>query len=195
MIRLGMVRMCALRKKASLAAVVLTVLLVAPAAFGFSITFFDATRQGSEVRITMAADLALTQDVVKAIQANIDINIKVQVKIYRVRNNLWDALVADTDIDYTISNSNIYRGYSVRSSDRHLDMIYDSLDGALDVLGSERTYKIIVPEDQSDEPDARYRGKCRIFLDRSTLPSVVSTTVRFKKSWKLTSGWTEFELQ
>ncbi len=192
--RLGLIRMRACKKKASLVAVVLTALLFAPVASGFSFTFFDATRQDSEIRITMAADLALTEDVITALQANIDIIVRVQVKIYRIRDNLWDALVADTDIDYTLSNSNIHRGYSVRSSDGHLDVTHDSLDDALDAMGSDRTYKIVVSEDRSDEPNARYRGKCRIFLDRSKLPSVVSTTVRFKKSWKLTSDWREFEL-
>ena len=195
MMGLGSVRMWAGKKITSLAVVVLTVLLFAPTAFGFSITFFDATRQGSEVRITMAADLALTEDVIEALQSNIDIAIRVQVKIYRIRENFWDVLVADTNIDYTLSTSKIYRGYSVRSSDRNLDRVYHSLGAALNAVGSERTYKIVIPENQSDESDTQYRGKCRIFLDRSKLPSLVSTTVYFNDSWKRTSGWTEFELQ
>ena len=186
--------MLARKKKTSLAVLVLAALLYAPTTFGFSITFFDATRQGSEFRITMAADLSLTENVIEALQSNIDIAIRVQVKIYRIRENFWDDLVVDTKIDYTLSNSNIFRGYSVRSSDRKLDRVYDSLSAALDAVGSERTYKIVVPEKQSDESDARYRGKCRIFLDRSKLPSLVSTTVYFNNSWKRNSGWTEFEL-
>ena len=194
MMGLGSERMWARKKKTSLAVIVLAALLYAPTTFGFSITFFDVTRQGSEFRITMAADLSLTENVIEALQSNIDIAIRVQVKIYRIRENFWDDLVADTKIDYTLSNSNLFRGYSVRSSDRNLDRVYDSLSAALDAVGSERTYKIVVPEKQSDESDDRYRGKCRIFLDRSKLPPLVSTTVYFNNSWKRNSGWTEFEL-
>ncbi|MDE0309794.1 MAG: DUF4390 domain-containing protein [Acidiferrobacterales bacterium] len=190
----AMVRECRLAKRASLVAVVLMALLIASPAFGFSITFFDATRQDNEVRIKMAADLVLTEEVIKAIQANVDVNLKVQVRIYRVRKYFWDDLVVDTDVIYTISNSNIYRGYEIRSSDGNLDMIYDRLDDALTNLGKERAYMIVVPDDQANQPDIRYRGKCRIYLDRSALPSVVSTTVQFKQSWKLSTEWTEFEL-
>ena len=182
------------KKRIYIVAAVFSTLLYVPASFGFSFTQFDAVQQGSEIRITTAADLSLSDDVIEALQANIDIAVVLQVKIYRNREYFWDTLVADTEIAYTISTANIYSGFSVRSSDGQLDVIHDSLEAALDAVGSGRTYKIAIREETDDTSNVGYRGKIRIFLDRSKLPSLVRTTVYFVKSWKLTSGWTEFAL-
>ena len=182
-------------KTTALTALVLVSLLYAVPSHGFSLTLLDAEHHGDEFRISAAAELELPTEVIEALDAHIDIVITVQTKIYRIRDYLIDDLVADSKTIYVISTENSYSGYSVRSSDGSPEVEYDSLSKALDAIGRAKRYKITLIGDGSDRTGAEYRGKIRIFLDRTRLPSLLQTTVYFKKAWRQDSGWVELELQ
>ena len=187
-------QMSSIRKKASVAT--LALLLVAgaysSALFGFEISETSARWEDSAIQVTVNADIELSQDAIDAI-ANFPITITTRIKIYRERKNYWDDLIVEFEIDDAISYRSTYQTYQVTSSDERVNGTYKTLKNALKTLGKTRVFEIALAKEEMADGES-YRGKCKVFLRHSKLPSLLRKRVFFKKSWRLGSGWKQFDL-
>ncbi len=169
-------------------------MLAAPS-FGFSILTIEAQRE-SETRLMVAveSEIELTADVIEALESSIPITIQTTIKLYRVRNNLWDKLIHESEFQVEIAYQSLYRTYRLKSTDPNFVDDYPTLDRVLESLGERRTYRVDL-EDDRFHPDQNYVGKIKISLDRSALPSVMRLPVFFKNSWHLQSSQIKFDIQ
>ena len=192
-----MKQMSDIRKKAS--AATLALLLVtgsySTALFGFNISETSTRWKDSAIQVTVSTDIELSQDVIDAISIeNFTITITTQIKIYRERENYWDDLIAEFEIDDAISYRSTYHTYQVTSSDERVSGRYKTLKNAVKALEKTRVFEIAVAKEVLTEGES-YRGKCKVFLRHSKLHSLLRKRVFFKKSWRLGSGWKQFNLQ
>ena len=187
-------QMSSIRKKASVAARVLVLITGAysSALFGFEISETSARWEDSAIQVTVNADIELSQDAIDAI-ANFPITITTRIKIYRERKNYWDDLIGEFEIDDAISYRSTYQTYQVTSSDERVSGTYQTLEDALKALGKTRVFEIALAKEEMADGES-YRGKCKVFLQHSKLPSLVRKRVFFKASWRLGSGWKQFDL-
>ncbi len=164
-------------------------------AFGFSISSVEATRDAdNNVLVEMNFDVELTQDVIHALESSIPITVLTNIKIYRVRTTIWDQFVDEYDFRDKIVYRSLYGAYRLNTSDPDINGDYPSLESILEALGEKRTHQLALNDEQS-ESDEDYRGKVKITLDRSALPSVMRLPVFFKKSWRLQSNRVAFDIQ
>ena len=188
-------QMSSIRKKASVATLALLLVTGAysPALFGFEISETSARWEDSALQVTVNADIELSQDAIDAI-ANFPITITTRIKIYRERNNYWDDLIVEFEVDDAISYRSTYQTYQLTSSDERISGTYKTLEDALKALGKTRVFEIAVAKEVLADGES-YRGKCKVFLRHSKLPSLLRKRVFFKMSWRLGSGWKQFDLQ
>ena len=188
-------QMSSIRKKASVAtlALLLGTGAYSSALFGFEISETNARWENSAIQVTVNADVELSQDVIDAI-ANFPITITTRIKIYRERNNYWDDLIVEFEIDDAISYRSTYQNYQVTSSDERVSGTYKTLENALKALGKTRVFEIALTKEELADGES-YRGKCKVFLRHSKLPSLLRKRVFFKKSWRLGSSWKLFNLK
>ena len=190
-------QMSSIRKKASVATLALLLVTGAysSALFGFEISETSARWENSAIQVTVSTDIELSQDVIAAISIeNFTITITTQIKIYRERENYWDDLIAEFEIDDAISYRSTYHTYQVTSSDERVSGRYKTLKNAVKALEKTRVFKIAVAKEVLTEGES-YRGKCKVFLRHSKLPSLLRKRVFFQKSWRLGSSWKLFNLQ
>lgn len=176
-------------------ATTLVLLAFVTSAFGFSISSVEAIREADDsIVVAMDCNIELSPDVVEALESNIPITILTNIKLYRVRANLWDKLIHEFEIQDEIAYRSLYRTYRVSSTDTNISADYTSLERVLNALGNRRIHQLVLSDGQLD-PNDGYRGKVKILLDRSTLPSVMRVPVFFKNSWRLQSTPVRFDIQ
>ncbi len=188
-------QMSSIRKKASVATLALLVVTGAysSASFGFEISETNARLEDNAIQVTVNADIKLSQDAIDAI-ANFPITITTRIKIYRERNNYWDDLIVEFEIDDAISYRSTYQNYQVTSSDEQVSGTYKTLENALKAFGKTRVFEIALTKEELADGES-YRGKCKVFLRHSKLPLLLRKRVFFQKSWRLGSSWKLFNLQ
>ena len=182
------------RKRALATLLLLSAFTYVPTASGFSFNLLEAERTGNIVEVTIETLLSLPDEVIDALNSTIDIVIVLEVLIYESRRFVPDPRVVDSAVAFTIAKSSSGRGYSVKTSDGAVDQHNFSIADALREVGRKRKFTIVLRGEDTADAGIEYYGESRIFLDRSRLPSLLRTTVYFKKSWNLDSGWTAFEL-
>ena len=188
-------QMSSIRKKASVATLALLVVTGAYSSslFGFEISETSARWEDNAIQVTVNADIKLSQDAIDAI-ANFPITITTRIKIYRERNNYWDDLIVEFEFDDAISYRSTYQNYQVTSSDERVNGTYKTLENVLKALGKTRVFEMALTKEELADGES-YRGKCKVFLRHSKLPSLLRKRVFFKKSWRLGSSWKQFDLQ
>ena len=176
-------------------AVVLVLFMLVSRAFGFSILSIEANRDSdNSVVVTMDCEIELSKDVIEALQSNIPITISTNIKIYQVRDNIWDKLINEYESHDEIAYRSLYRAYRLASQDPGINDNFLSLGRVLKAMCEQRTHRIVLDSAQFDANE-KYRGRANIALDRSTLPSVMRLPVFFKNSWHLQSDRVQFDIQ
>ena len=169
--------------------------MTASPSFGFSIVSTEALRD-SDTLVTVVVDsqIELSEDVLEAFKSSIPITIQTTIKIYQVRNNLWDKLIHEYVTRDVLSYRSLYRDYLLKSADRNVNGGYTSLEAMLEALGRHRTHQVELAEDTLHS-DRSYVGKVRISIDRSALPSVMRLPVFFNDAWRLKSERVKFDIK
>ena len=181
-------------KKSVLAITLFAIFLVfASLVYGFSLDSIEV-RQTSDkdVEVTVSTNLLLTDEVDRALRSNIPITITSKIKIYRVRENIWDDLIGQYEISDQIRFESLYQHYRVTSPDVDLSGAFPSVGEALDRIGKNRKYQGISVNEPFDTEET-YRCKVKISLDRSSLPSVLKMMAFIGDAWRLSTGWSDSE--
>ena len=176
-------------------AVALVLLMLVSRAFGFSILSIEANRDSdNSVVVTMDCEIELSQDVIEALHSNIPITIATNIKIYRVRDNIWDKLIDEYESQDEIAYRSLYRAYRLASPVPGISANFLSLGRVLKAMCEQRAHRIVLDNAQFDANE-KYHGRAKIALDRSTLPSVMRLPVFFKNAWHLQSDRVQFDIQ
>ncbi len=162
-------------------------------AFAFSIDTVSAVHDGNRFEVSVSSTIELSDSVIQALRVNVPITIATNVKIYRVRHNFWDRLVADYEYFDQISSRSLYRDYVIDSSDEQIVGNYRSLNDVLTALGKQRVYVLTIDEENFDAR-SDYRGEVNITLLHSALPSVMHIPALFDAGWRLYTPWNEFDI-
>ncbi len=168
---------------------------IGTSAFGFSISAVEANHDAqNSVVVAVDCDLQLSPEVIEALESNIPITIMTNIKLYQVRDNLWDKLIFEYEVQDEITYRSLYRAYRLSSEDVSINADYPSLARVLNALCSSRIHQLVLNDGQLDSSTG-YRGKVKILLDRSALPSVMRLPVFFKNAWRLQSTPFRFDIQ
>lgn len=140
-------------------------------------------------------DLGLTAKVQEALSKGIPIEVIVHIELFRARFLLWDPRLRDWVLRRRISYHALSRQYLVSGHRRDPDAIesFTSLEAALANMGSLDDLKF--PLDRQAQDQAQYYLRVRATLDVDSLPAPLRPVAYTSLSWRLSSGWTVWNVQ
>ena len=161
---------------------------------GFSIDEIEAKQDGQAIQVNGKLTLKLTDDVRKALSKSIQLQLKMEFVLHRVRKYMWDKEVAVWTVPIAISYKPVSDEYVVTRPDLlNQQEAYGSQSEALERLGVFKDLNLPLPSDLAD--DKKYILEARIKLELSQLPAMMRPLAYFSSSWHLNSKWTEWPLE
>ncbi len=162
-------------------------------AFGFVVEEVSASRVESEIRLSFSASIELTQPVIEALRAGVPVMIVTEANIFQRRSYLPDDLIGIHESTAIITYRSLYGDYTIRRSGSDAAQSYASLPKALQSLGEQIKLKLDLTDESLLTPEP-YRGRIRVYLKRSGLPSVMQIPAYFDEAWNLNTGWQLFDV-
>jgi hypothetical protein len=138
-------------------------------------------------------DLVLPEDARKGIEAGLTLRLTYQIELYRVRNYLPDAGVAQLEQPYELSYHALSQRYLVRNLNTGEQQDFGTLQAALEELGDVRGLPVI--DADLVEKGPAYEGRLRAVLDLSTTPDALSWLLFWSDDWSATSEWYAWPLR
>ncbi len=162
-------------------------------ALGFVVEEVSASRVESEIRLSFSASIELSQPVIDALQAGVPVMIVTEANIYQRRPYLPDDLIGIHESTAVIAYRSLYGDYTIQRGGSDAVRYYASLPKALQSLGEKIKLKLDLTEESLLTPEP-YRGRIRVYLKRSSLPSVMQLPAYFDDAWNLNTGWQLFDV-
>ena len=161
---------------------------------GFSIDQIEARQDGQSKQVDGKLTLKLTDDVRNALSKSIQLQLKMEFVLHRVRNYVWDKEVAVWTVPIAISYKPVSDEYVVSRPDLlNQEETFGSQHEALERLGVFRDLNLPLPSPLADEK--RYRLEARVKLELEQLPAMMRPLAYFSSSWHLNSKWTEWPIE
>ena len=161
---------------------------------GFSIDQIEARQDGQSIQVDGKLTLKLTDDVRNALSKSIQLQLKMEFVLHRVRNYVWDKEVAVWTVPIAISYKPVSDEYVVSRPDLlNQEETFGSQHEALERLGVFRDLNLPLPSPLADEK--QYRLEARVKLELEQLPAMMRPLAYFSSSWHLNSKWTEWPIE
>lgn len=127
-----------------------------------------------------------------ALEHGVSISIDIIVMIKRERSWLWDPKIKEETLSFRLEQhplSNRYLVTNLNNNNRHQ---FDTLEGALDFLGTIHNHFLISSSVLSK--DEKYICRLKAKLNTETLPAVIRPIAAVSKKWQLDSPWYEWQI-
>ena len=172
------------------------VLAWSASSFGFLVNSADSEIRDAVVLITANVSIEFTDVVVEALESGIPITLETEIRVYRVRDGIWDKRVATKRILEQVHYRTFPVTYVVKSADPAIAGAYSRYSEAIAALGGTRVYQVQLPEkDFAADTPTDLRSAIKISLDRTKLPGALRMQSYFNNAWRLKTKWFKFEVQ
>ena len=165
----------------------------APASEGFVVEHAALRVAGGAYVVDSRIDFAFSEDNIEAMRNGVPLTIVVDIELRRVRGQWWDETLAARQLRYRIDTNVLTGRYRVRDIDQGRPRNYRSLDEMIEELGHVESVPIIARDRLS--ADERYAARIRARLDIEALPSPLRPIAYLSPSWRLDSGWFEWQVR
>ena len=165
----------------------------APASEGFVVEHAALRTEGGTCVVDSRIDFAFSEDNIEAMRNGVPLTIVIDIELRRVRGQWWDETLAARQLRYRIDTNVLTGRYRVRDIGRGGLRNYRSLDKMIEELGHLESVPIIARDRLS--ADERYAARIRARLDIEALPSPLRPIAYLSPSWRLNSGWFEWQVR
>ena len=169
-----------------------TMLIVAPARADTRVDVAGASLALDEGVYTLDADLEirLPGGARRAIDAGLQLRLKYEIEIARVRRYMLDAEVAALEQNFELGYHALSQRYLVRNLNTGEQQDYGSLSAALDGLSSVRGLPLI--DASLLEQGVPYAVRVRAVLTLRSAPDTLSWLLFWTDDWSASSEWYEW---
>lgn len=182
-----------LKNRLSLAA--LWLLFALPATADFKVTDIQPRFDGGTLLLNGTIDLALTTKVEEALSKGIQLDVVVDVRLYRLRWFVWRQGVGSWTLRRRIGYHALSSQYLISTAESGVDVnkeSHSSMSEALKALGALSDLRLALPE--GTVPGNEYSVEVRASLDIEALPSPLRPVAYTSLAWRLNSGWSTWKL-
>ena len=196
--------------KTNLPAAALLLLLSLPAAAEFKVTEVQPRLNGQVLLLNGGIDLGLTPKVEEALSKGIQLDVLIDVRLYRRRFWVWGQNVGSWTLRRTIRYHALSGQYLVSASQTEPESTesFLSTPEALKTLGALNDVKLALAAGDSSDggnktapgaaaglpPEGEYTVEVRASLDIEALPSPLRPVAYTSLAWRLSSGWSIWKL-
>lgn len=138
-------------------------------------------------------DVSLSQTALEALENGIALTVVINFEIRRVRQFLWNELVAELAGKRRLSFHPLSNQYLVDDLNAGATSTFRSLREALQALGQVRDFPLI--DAYLLEQDERYVLQLGAYLDIESLPTPLRVLAYLNPDWHLSSEWYEYPLK
>lgn len=175
-----------------LAFVVLTVVDIEPAAADFTVTEVEASLEQHALKISTKSSLTLGEQAQLAVENGVPLVIRTQIAL-KGPGLLWD----DTVLKYSLYQELRYHSLADRYVVEDLDSgdmdTYGTISEALKSMAVIRSRNLPLPVGENIEGPG-YTLEVRSLLDINRLPAALRPLAFFSSAWRLSSGWTRWQV-
>ena len=132
-------------------------------------------------------NIALKPQVQDALNKGVSLPFVLDFNVINRRWGLWDQMVVETSLPYRLSYNALTRQYQIKDKLRGIDANFDTLDDALEGVGSIRDWAVFNVEQISQ--DVEYEAQVRLRLEASGLPSALQLEALESDKWEVSSPW------
>lgn len=158
---------------------------------GFVVKSVDTTISEQKLQVSARVDLALSEAAERAVDNGVSLTVLTEFKL-QTSGALWNETVEKgvnrTRLRYHALSSQ----YVVEDGNSSRVETYRTVAEALRRMGSLRTVTLDLPPDGTDR--SRYRLAVRSSLDINALPPPLRTMAFFSPDWRLSSDWTQWQI-
>lgn len=137
-------------------------------------------------------DLSLSHTALEALENGIALTVVINFEIRRVRELIWNELVAELEAKRRLSFHPLSNQYLVEDLNAGATSTFRSLREALKALGQVRDFPLI--DAYLLEKDVRYVLQVGAYLDIESLPTPLRVLAYLNPDWHLSSEWYEYPL-
>ncbi|MFZ0254216.1 MAG: DUF4390 domain-containing protein [Gammaproteobacteria bacterium] len=137
-------------------------------------------------------DLSLSHTALEALENGIALTVVINFEIRRVREFIWNELVAELEAKRRLSFHPLSNQYLVEDLNAGATSTFRSLREALKALGQVRDFPLI--DAYLLEKDVRYVLQVGAYLDIESLPTPLRVLAYLNPDWHLSSEWYEYPL-
>lgn len=172
----------------------LWLLFALPAAADFKVTDVQPRFDNGALVLNGSIDLALTTKVEEALSKGIQLDVVIDVRLYRLRWFVWHQGAGSWTIRRRIGYHALSGQYLVSTVEESTDVkeSHSSMQEALRALGALTDLRLTLPDATS--PGSEYSVEVRANLDIEALPSPLRPVAYTSLAWRLNSGWSLWKL-
>ncbi len=180
--------------KNRLPAAALLLCLALPAGADFKVADIQPRLGGGALLLNGNIDLALTAKVEEALSKGIQLDIVIDVRLYRLRWFVWHQDIGSWTLRRRIGYHALSGQYLISSAESGADTreSHSSMPEALKALGTLNDLRLALPDGVSPEGDTSV--EVRASLDIEALPSPLRPVAYTSLAWRLNSGWSAWKL-
>ena len=164
------------------------------AADGFRIAGVQPRLAGSQLLIEGSIELDFTAPVEEALGNGIPLEVVIDVRLYRRRTLVWDALVESWALRRQIRYHALSGQYLV-SGEPAIAAQRESFNSLPEALAEAGTLEDIGLRLDQAPPEGDYRLGLRATLDIEALPPLLRPVAYTSRAWDLNTGWTTWKVQ
>jgi len=160
-------------------------------AAGIEVREAATVQTGGQILLSARLVLELSDEVLKALDHGVAVDIVVDMAAVQERRWLWDRTIVEHSERFRLERQALSKHYLVTHGYRRRSFL--SLAEALQYIGTIRNYPLIAVA----ELDGRhtYRGRLRAWLDIESLPPPMRPTAYVSSQWQIASNWHEWTIQ
>lgn len=174
--------------------IVLCCLVMAPCtlAEGIVISSASSKLEGDIYQLDAKLDFNFDPEMIDALEHGVSISIDINILIKRERNWLWDPKVKEDTLSFRLEQHPLSDRYLVTNLNNKNVRQFQTLDAALDFLGTIHNYFLVSRSVLSS--DETYICMIKAELNTETLPAVIRPIAAVSKKWQLDSPWYEWKI-
>ena len=137
-------------------------------------------------------DFTLTEEVLKALNHGIPLEIHTLFQLRLKRKWYWDKTVSEIKLSHRLEHQPLTEDYLTIDLKTGQRRSYDNLDAALNNIST--ISKLVLFNKSLLQQDDYYIGRIRTYLDLDSLPSPMRPQVYFSSKWDIDSKWHEWKI-
>jgi len=185
-----------INKKNLIFAVLYCLPLLLPAAVhaqDISIVYSASKERQGAYLVDIGLNLQIDEEIINALRHGVSLDIDIELEVRQVRKWLWNKLIKQTTLHYQLQHHPLSGDYLVINLDDRERRQFQTLDKALDYLGSVKDYTLIEKDKLSK--DSKYIGLVKAELNIEELPPPLQPATYGSSQWHLESQWYEWPIK
>jgi hypothetical protein len=149
-------------------------------------------RQGFYL-VDIGLNLQIDEEIINALRHGVSLDIDIELEVRQERKWLWNKLVKEAILHFQLQHHPLSDDYVVINLDNTGRQQFQTLDKALDYLGSVKDYTLI--EGDKLSRDKNYIGRVKAELNIEELPPPLQPATYGSSQWHLESQWYEWPIK